>query len=164
MEGDFKYLLIILSFLSFYGDCHRIKRIVGGIQAAAPPPDDPVIFIKLYGRDARLEGNRNLQTGYYSFLGIRYAEPPVDELRFNRPKYRRLSGDVNATVFGPPCPQLDDKGNVIGQEDCLLLNIYTPHIPDENTELPVIVWIHGGGFRYGSAAQYNVYIKFKFLV
>lgn len=36
----------------------RVKRIVGGTQAAPPPPDDPVVFTKLYSRDARVEGFR----------------------------------------------------------------------------------------------------------
>lgn len=36
----------------------RVKRIVGGIQSAQPPPDDPVVFTKLYSRDARVEGFR----------------------------------------------------------------------------------------------------------
>lgn len=36
----------------------RVKRIVGGVQAAPPPPDDPVVFTKLYSRDARIEGFR----------------------------------------------------------------------------------------------------------
>lgn len=36
----------------------RVKRIVGGIIAAEPPPDDPVVFVKLYGRNARVEGFR----------------------------------------------------------------------------------------------------------
>lgn len=99
-------------------------------------------------------------SGLYSFLGIRFAEPPIGQFRFRRPQYKRLEGDVNATVYGLPCPQPDSAGYIVGSEDCLWLNVYTPRMPDESTGLPVIVWIHGGGYRYGSANQYTV-IPFK---
>lgn len=68
----------------------------------------------------------------------------------------RLEGDINATVNGQPCPQPDSAGFIVGSEDCLWLNVFTPQMPDETTGLPVIVWIHGGGYRYGSANQYTV--------
>ncbi|XP_037961186.1 carboxylesterase 1E [Teleopsis dalmanni] len=136
---------------------NRVKRIVGGKMSKAPPPDDPVVFTRTYNRDARIEGFRNLRTGIYSFLGIHYAEPPVGENRYARPLYKRLAGDVNATHHGPPCIQPDPyaRNRIVGDENCLLLNIYTPQMPDETTGLPVYVWIHPGGFRYGSAAQYD---------
>lgn len=100
--------------------------------------------------------NRSEVSGLYSFLGIRFAEPPIGQFRFRRPQYKRLEGDINATVFGMPCPQPDSAGYIVGSEDCLWLNVYTPRMPDESTGLPVIVWIHGGGYRYGSANQYTV--------
>ncbi|XP_068150389.1 carboxylesterase 1F [Drosophila tropicalis] len=135
----------------------RVKRIVGGRTAKAPPVDDPVVFARLFNRDARVEGFRNSRTGVYSFLGIHYAEAPVGDLRYARPVYRRLAGDMNATRYGPPCiqPHPQQPQRIIGSEDCLLLNVYTPQMPDESTGLPVFVWIHPGGYRYGSAAQYD---------
>lgn len=136
---------------------HRIKRIVGGKQSKAPPIDDPVVFARLFNRDARVEGFRNPSTGIYNFLGIHYAEPPTGRRRYARPVYKRLAGDLNATRHGLPCvqPHPQQRGRMIGDENCLLLNIYTPQMPDETTGLPVFVWIHPGGFRYGSAAQYD---------
>ncbi|XP_017484544.1 PREDICTED: carboxylesterase 1E [Rhagoletis zephyria] len=135
----------------------RVKRIVGGRQSKAPPPDDPVVFTRTFNRDARVEGFRNERTGIYSFLGMYYAEPPIGLLRYARPVYKRMAGDINATSHGPPCIQPDpyDPRRLVGEENCLLLNVYTPRMPDENTGLPVYVWIHPGGFRYGSAAQYD---------
>ncbi|XP_055912435.1 carboxylesterase 5A-like [Eupeodes corollae] len=135
----------------------RVKRIVGGKAAPPPTPDDPVVFSRKFNRAARVEGFRNKDTGIYSFLGIRYADPPVGMNRFARPRYRRLEGDLNATAFGAPCPQPHPRNPnlVVGKEDCLLLNVYTPQMPDETTGLPVYLWIHPGGFRYGSAAQYD---------
>ncbi|XP_055611398.1 pyrethroid hydrolase Ces2a [Uranotaenia lowii] len=135
----------------------RSEAIVGGNQAAPPPVDDPVVFVRFVGKSARVEGTRNRQTGLYAFRGIRYADAPVGEFRFQRPRFKRLSGDVDAINNGPPCPQPEPNNpyRVIGNEDCLLLNIFTPQMPDETTGLPVVVWIHGGGYRYGSAAQYG---------
>ncbi|XP_014087308.2 carboxylesterase 1D [Bactrocera oleae] len=135
----------------------RVKRIVGGRLSKAPPPDDPVVFTRAFNRDARVEGFRNPETGIYSFLGLYYAEPPVGRLRFARPVYKRMAGDINATQFGSPCiqPYSFNNRRIVGSEDCLLLNVYTPHMPDETTGLPVYVWIHPGGFRFGSAAQYD---------
>ncbi|EDW63863.1 liver carboxylesterase 1 [Drosophila virilis] len=135
----------------------RVKRIVGGKSAKPPPVDDPVVFARVFNRDTRIEGYRNPNTGIYSFLGIHYAEPPVGPLRYSRPVYKRLSGDINATRHGSPCiqPHPQQPRRIIGDENCLLVNVYTPQMPDETTGLPVFVWIHPGGFRYGSAAQYD---------
>lgn len=99
---------------------------------------------------------RNTRSGLYSFLGVRFAHAPIGNDRFRRPRYKRLEGDVNATKYGQPCPQPDSEGYIVGAEDCLWLNVYTPQMPDETTGLPVLVFIHGGGYRYGSANQYNV--------
>lgn len=65
-------------------------------------------------------------------------------------------GDVNATQHGLPCaqPATTNSSRIIGNEDCLLVNVYAPQMPDGVTRLPVILWLHGGGYRYGSAAQY----------
>lgn len=148
--------LIVLNCVPLSVQNRRVKRIVGGKLAAAPPPDDPVIFTNAYNRNARIEGYRSEMSGLYSFLGIRFAQPPIGQHRFRRPIFKRLEGDINATVYGDPCPQPDSAGYIIGSEDCLWLNVYSPRMPDETTGLPVIVWIHGGGYRFGSANQYTV--------
>lgn len=149
-------VLLIGTFMTLT-EAIRVKRVVGGHAAKAPPPDDPVVFTRIYNRDARVEGFRNSRTGIYSFLGLHYAEPPTGANRYARPVYKRLGGDVDATKHGPPCIQPDpyNPNRIIGDENCLLLNVYTPQMPDETSGLPVIVWIHPGGFRYGSAAQYD---------
>lgn len=137
-------LLVLLQGLS------SSLAIVGGVTSKPPEPDDPVVFTP----NARVEGLRKTTNGLYSFLGIRYASVGK---RFTRPLYQKLFGDLNATDYGTPCaqPEAKNSSKIIGSEDCLLVNIFTPKMPDGVSALPVIVWIHGGGFRYGSAAQYS---------
>jgi len=95
---------------------------------------------------------------YYKFLGIPYAQPPVDELRFLPPKPVNAWGKLVATEDGPVCPQVNflAGGGFIGDEDCLHLNIYTPSLVSASNPFalkPVMLWIHGGGFTIGSGTE-----------
>ena len=101
---------------------------------------------------------RNTSQGrpYLSFQGLPYAAPPVGPLRLLPPQappawssVLDLSGDSEVR-----CPQLSETvtGDLLGQEDCLLLNIFAPvRDPATPTLLPVMVFIYGGGFITGSA-------------
>lgn len=83
MNGRTLVLLVIWSLLITSSKClRRQKRIVGGSAAAQPPVDDPVVFVNKNGRNARIVGIRDQSSGYYSFRGIRYAEPPIGLHRF----------------------------------------------------------------------------------
>uniref|UniRef100_A0A224XKE7 Putative fatty acyl-coa hydrolase medium chain n=1 Tax=Panstrongylus lignarius TaxID=156445 RepID=A0A224XKE7_9HEMI len=150
----------------------RVKRIVGGVPADVPPSsgtvtrptaqpptsgsEKPLVFVRRDRRSAIVRGLVN-DDGTYSFLGIRYAEPPLKRLRFQRPRKLKLKGEVDATKFGPPCAQWRS-GRVFGSEDCLFLNIFSPELPLGDgrppPSNPVLVWIHGGNFKTGSASQY----------
>ncbi|KAJ8666885.1 hypothetical protein QAD02_008547 [Eretmocerus hayati] len=91
---------------------------------------------------------------YAAFTGIPYAEPPIGELRFKPPVEKAPWNDVfSATADADMCIQIDLRTpNVIGSEDCLYLNVYTPHINFPQTNLkPVMVWIHGGAFKTGNS-------------
>ena len=90
------------------------------------------------------------------FKGIPFAAPPVGELRWQAPRPAApWQGTRDATEWGSRCLQ----GNIFSDisftnlsEDCLNLNIWTPaRTADER--LPVMVWIHGGGFQAGSGAE-----------
>nr|XP_022909047.1 esterase E4-like [Onthophagus taurus] len=89
---------------------------------------------------------------FYSFQSIPFAKPPVGNLRFKDPvENEPWLGIRDATQDVPQCVQISGS-NIIGQEDCLYLNVDTPNLhKNESNLLPVIVFIHGGGFRSGSA-------------
>ena len=98
----------------------------------------------------------NTQNGttYASFQGIRYAQPPVGTLRFKPPlPYIATEGVHDVSGIAPwKCPQFNPLHWVTGEEDCLLLNIFVPAsaFDNINVSLPVMVWIHGGSFIFGS--------------
>ena len=94
---------------------------------------------------------------YEAYVGIPYALPPTGKLRFKPPQ--RLPpwmGELPANKFGSPCLQYNQESSdpdkkVEGAEDCLYLNIYVPaDVKESSKPLPVIFWIHGGAFQYGS--------------
>ena len=97
----------------------------------------------------KVEGSS--QGGVLSFLGIPYAEPPEGRLRWQAPVPRKKwRGTLAAQSYGPACPQTHNPERPLAEtaEDCLNLNVWTRGA-DERLR-PVMVWIHGGGFRAGS--------------
>jgi para-nitrobenzyl esterase len=87
------------------------------------------------------------------FKGIPYAEPPVGNLRWAAPRPpRSWQGVRQADHFSDACTQKFPKLDSAKTEDCLYLNIWTP-ARSASDALPVIVWIHGGGFRVGSGRE-----------
>lgn len=90
---------------------------------------------------------------FYGFLGIPYAKPPVGDLRFKPPvPPDSWTGIRDATEEGNVSTQLDRSrtGSVIGDEDCLLLNVFTRNLKPDGEPFPVMVYVHGGGFVHGS--------------
>ncbi|KAM4719179.1 uncharacterized protein FYW61_015025 [Anableps anableps] len=100
----------------------------------------------------------NIRLGYQRdmdvFKGIPFAAVPG---RFEKPKrHSGWDGILKATNFKERCLQLTVLMNdVYGSEDCLYLNIWVPHHNSVATNLPVMVWIFGGGFLVGASMGAN---------
>ncbi|EDS38144.1 esterase FE4 [Culex quinquefasciatus] len=94
-----------------------------------------------------LEGDQ-----YEGYLGVPFAKPPVGKLRFKNPvRNHPWSGDYDATWERSRCLQKNDlrpNQTVQGSEDCLYLNVFRPR--NVTGPLPVIFYIHGGGYASGS--------------
>lgn len=131
-------------------------------------------------------------SGVHKFLGIPYASPPVNDLRFRPPmSISSYNGSINAQNFGYSCPQqnaslvsqffhnifhrrgrvgisgtievdptwtgvdFNDASAPPESEDCLTLNIMRPDNANSSSNLPVVVWIVGGGFETGTTYYYD---------
>ncbi|KAI9460673.1 Alpha/Beta hydrolase protein [Boletus coccyginus] len=89
-----------------------------------------------------------------AYLGVPYAEPPVGDLRFraavplNTARVTEEAGGqiINTTYY----PEFSGDAGGAGSEDCLKANIYAPYDAKEGDNLPVLFYIHGGGYVYGN--------------
>ena len=122
--------------------------------------------------------------GVRRFLSIPYAAPPVGNLRWEPPQAYTPNGDIDATTYGPACPQF--ASNATGgffslspglspnptflSEDCLTLSVYTPQLEEgacnaNKPGLPVVIWIFGGGgykqARFLSAEAHHFLLGFN---
>jgi hypothetical protein len=130
-------------------------------QQQQQPQTDPQIFRWVNinnndGRRLRVWGSSSnysdpftgVNLTYGSFLGLPFALPPTAHLRFQRPSLRILDKEFRAFIPPPSCPQLSaDGAQLLGEEDCLYLNIYMPikssSSSSQNRRMPVLVWFHG---------------------
>ncbi|GBP32970.1 Bile salt-activated lipase [Eumeta japonica] len=128
----------VFVFLS-YVDCANIKV-------------DPLVLTSR----GPVRGKRAIGDDYSVFLGIPYAQVDLSNPFRDSLPYPYFEEAYNAYSGDTKCPQSDFKGNNIkGTLDCLRLNIYVPNKASSQNLLPVIFWIHGGGFSGGSGGSFD---------
>jgi para-nitrobenzyl esterase len=96
-----------------------------------------------------------------AFYKIPFAAPPVNSLRLRPPMPPTPwndTKDCNKDDYEHICPQLHPtKKTLLGQEDCLYLNVYVPGKVSPGKNLPVMFWIYGGGFVIGDDDEFGLY-------
>lgn len=155
LHAKHNFFLVSASFLC--------AVVVADLQA-------PVVHTKLGSLKGEYVSVKGKETGVHAYLGVPFAKPPLGpSLRLSPPQpVGGWEGVRDATKQPPMCIQskevlldmLDKLGALLAEipdisEDCLYLNIYTPAKRANNAKLPVMVWIHGGGFTLGSASTYD---------
>ncbi|KYM89950.1 Venom carboxylesterase-6 [Atta colombica] len=126
-------------------------------NASAPRVKTPLGGLKGYYKVSQ-NGRK-----YEAYEGIPYALPPIGKLRFKPPRpIPAWIGELSATKFSSACIQYDHipehpPEKVVGAEDCLYLNVYVPVRERKGNKLPlpVLFWIHGGAFQFGSGMFYS---------
>ncbi|XP_036668929.2 uncharacterized protein [Drosophila suzukii] len=131
-----------------------LPLLLGQMCAALTTVDQPVTVCPPSVGCLKGTYRRGYQSERFeAFMGIPYALPPVGDLRFSNPKVMpKLLGLYDASEPKMDCIQknyLLPTPVIYGEEDCLYLNVYRPEVRD--SPLPVMVYIHGGGFFGGSA-------------
>lgn len=138
--------------------------IVAALMAAtacdAPPPSEPALGV-VETTEGPVRGIVRDDTPVWEYRGIPFAAPPTGERRFRAPAPPAARDELLlADTYGPVCPQLATgiwdtchdgaaAGELVGEEDCLSLNVMVPTAAKRGERLPVLVFVHGGGFVFG---------------
>jgi para-nitrobenzyl esterase len=134
--------------------------VATAVSLAASPSSGSDLIVQT--KQGKIEGQASKSS--YSFLGIHYGADTGGQNRFLPPQpVQSWSGVKKADQMGNRCPQPPinmpgEMGTVLSfsdlptSEDCLVLNVWTPHVHD-HAKRAVMVWLHGGGFFLGSGGD-----------
>jgi para-nitrobenzyl esterase len=129
---------VIALILASCAGCTPAQRAA---DSPAPQPNNPIVKVT----QGDVQGSA--ADGVAVFKGLPFAAAPVGDLRWRAPQpAMKWEGVRAATAFSATCVQA---------EDCLYLNVYQPADAKKGAHLPVMVWIHGGAFLFGSGSQYD---------
>lgn len=131
----------------------------GATEPFRSTPPAPRVLVPELGV---IEGKVSTESNQIAFFkGIPYAQPPINQLRWQPPVLRNEqlgneSSPFLATEFGAECMQHLNGATVVGNEDCLYLNVAAPvsvlNQSSSAKRLPVLLWIHGGAYMTGSSS------------
>ena len=131
--------------------CAAVSSVVAQTVEKPIPP--------IHTEGGQLAG-KVLASGVKAWLGVPYAKPPVNDLRWQPPQPFSWKGVWNADRTMPECLQVQrshDTNQYFGEEpaseNCLYMNIWAPANATAGAKLPVIVYIYGGGFAIGSSGM-----------
>ena len=134
---------------------HR-SALVGAIAVAFTVSTHALASAQVKTTSGSVQGTTTANGQTRVFKGVPFAAPPVGELRWQAPRPAPAwQGVRDATAFAPRCMQGQIFADIVFKElseDCLTLNIWTP-AKAAGDRLPVMVWIHGGGFQAGAGAE-----------
>ncbi|KAG1838524.1 Alpha/Beta hydrolase protein [Suillus subalutaceus] len=147
----------------------QVLLVLEALSAPAATVSAPIVNLGY----AQYQGSVDTATNIASFLGIRYTAPPIGDLRWAAPQPPLgASGVQQATTQPNECNQAPvgtsstnplesismRKRGISQSEDCLFLNVYTPGsevVATPGGGLPVVVFIHGGGYIEGAASEFS---------
>ncbi|OJD30021.1 carboxylesterase type b [Diplodia corticola] len=159
MFKDFS--IVLTALLTFVNATPVLKNPYDAVSQQWPPEKDGLKVDLGYGI---YQGYHNSTSQLNIWKGVRYAAPPLHSLRFQAPEVPAVNRQLqNATTTPLICPQANptvarpELGALFfldgpSSEDCLFLNVYAP---DDAHDLPVFVWIHGGGYDLGGTVPYD---------
>ncbi|RAH67869.1 putative carboxylesterase [Aspergillus aculeatinus CBS 121060] len=136
-------LFVLLTFAS---------QIASALPSSADGASAPTVDLGY----SKYQGTR-LAGGVDQFLGMRYAAPPLGDLRFRAPQDPVTNATLQtATEYGPICIGVDqDNSPADWTEDCLFINVFKPSTATPQSKLPVWFFIQGGGYAQNSNSNYN---------
>lgn len=129
-----------------------VVLLVLGLLGYLKPGQDPQVNLGY----ATYVGT-NLDGGINRFLGMRYAAPPVGDLRWRAPVAPpTATSPQSAKGFGPICLGISVAYPIsFEDEDCLYVNVWAPRDANTTSNLPVWLFIHGGGYVSNSNANWD---------